>query len=97
MKDAKNIFVEAKQNNEQFLMQQDTQALLTEAQNLEKKTEDYYREKANKVTKDAQREILLKLAEEEKKHGFLIQNLIDFLSRPMTWIENAEFNHLEEY
>lgn len=44
-----------------------------------------------------QKNLLLKLAEEEKKHMFLLENLVEFIPRPETWIENAEFNHLVEY
>lgn len=35
--------------------------------------------------------------EEEKKHYFLLDNIIEFVSRPEQWLENAEFYHLEEY
>ena len=28
---------------------------------------------------------------------FLLENMLDFISRPQTWLENAEFNHLEDY
>ena len=45
----------------------------------------------------AQKEIFIELAEEEKKHYFLIENIIEFVSKPQTWLENAEFYHLEEY
>ena len=52
---------------------------------------------SDKVEAEAQKKLLLKLAEEEKKHMFLLENLVEFVSRPETWIENAEFNHLVEY
>ena len=67
------------------------------AQDIEKKSRDFYTEKANEVKQEYQKDIFLKLAEEEKKHYFLLENIIDFISRPETWLENAEFNHLEEY
>ena len=54
-------------------------------------------EKAQEVPEEYQKRIFLKLAEEEKKHYFLLENIIDFVSRPATWLENAEFCHLEEY
>jgi hypothetical protein len=37
------------------------------------------------------------LADEEKKHMILMENLIEFVSRPDTWLENAEWYHLDEY
>jgi len=52
---------------------------------------------SDKVQIESQRKIFLKLAGEEKKHVFLLANLVEFVSRPETWIENAEFNHLDDY
>ena len=37
------------------------------------------------------------LAEEERKHYFLLDNVIDFLFQPQSWLENAEFVHLNDY
>src|SRR3972149_1076231 len=34
---------------------------------------------------------------EENKHYFILENIINFVSRPQTWLENAEWHHLEEY
>lgn len=52
---------------------------------------------SDKVDNKLHKKILTKLAEEEKKHLFLLENLVEFISRPETWIENAEFNHLDDY
>lgn len=41
--------------------------------------------------------MLLKLGEEEQRHEFLMENLVEFITRPETWIENAEWLHLDEY
>ena len=37
------------------------------------------------------------LCEQERKHAALVQHLIDFVSSPQTWLEDAEFYHLDEY
>jgi rubrerythrin len=44
-----------------------------------------------------QQEIFHKIADEEKKHYLILQEIIDFVSRPQTWLENPEWYHLEEY
>ncbi|HZX09312.1 MAG TPA: ferritin family protein [Acidobacteriota bacterium] len=67
------------------------------AQDLEKKTQDFYEKKASEVHDAAQKELFLKIADEEKRHYFLLENIINFVSRPETWLEDAEFNHLEDY
>ena len=67
------------------------------AQDIEKKSTDFYLQKADEVEEHCQKGIFRKLAEEEKKHYFLLQNIIEFVSRPESWLENAEWYHLEEY
>lgn len=95
--DARNVFVQMKETGEKFGFAIGQKELYRKAQDIEKKSQDFYEEKANEVKEEYQKDIFLKLAEEEKKHYFLLENIVEFVSRPETWIENAEFNHLEEY
>jgi len=95
--DAKNIFAQIKESGESFDPEPGQVGAYKKAQEIEKKSMDFYREKAGEVEQEYQKELFLKLAEEEKKHYFLLENIIDFVSRPETWLENAEFCHLEEY
>ena len=68
-----------------------------QAQALERKSRDFYRDKAGQSEYAAHKELLLKLADEEQRHYFLLDHIIEFVDRPRTWIEDAEFNHLQEY
>ncbi len=95
--DAKNIFVQIKESGESFDFDIKQTDLYRKAQDIEKESRDFYTEKADEVTEKYQRELFLKLAEEEKRHYFLLDNIIEFVSRPEYWLENAEFCHLEEY
>jgi rubrerythrin len=95
--DAKNIFVQLKNTGEEFDVEISQIELYKKAQDIEEKSRDFYLEKANEVDLDYQKELFLKLAEEEKKHYFLLENIIEFVSRTQYWLENAEFCHLEEY
>jgi len=95
--DARNVFVQMKESGEKFDFDTGQKELYKKAQDIEKESQDFYLEKANEVKQDYQKDIFLKLAEEEKKHYFLLDNIVEFISRPETWVENAEFNHLEEY
>jgi rubrerythrin len=95
--DAKNIFTQMKKSGQKLNSGAKQRKLYEKAQDIEKKSEEFYRQKANEVEQQYQREIFLQLAEEEKKHYFLLENIIQFVSRPETWLENAEFYHLEEY
>jgi len=97
LNDAKNIFAEMKESMQQLAPVIDQINLYKKAQDIEKKSQDFYLQKANEVGQEYQKELFLKLGEEEKKHYFLLENIIEFVSRPKIWVENAEFHHLEEY
>jgi rubrerythrin len=68
-----------------------------QAQELEQETRDFYSEKADKADNPSHKELFIKLADEEQRHYFLLGHIIEFINRPRNWIEDAEFNHLEEY
>jgi rubrerythrin len=95
--DAKNVFVQIKESRESFDFDINQTELYQKAQNIEKQSWDFYAEKANEVTEEYQKELFLKLAIEEQKHYILLDNIIEFVSRPEQWLENAEFFHLEDY
>jgi rubrerythrin len=95
--DAKNVFAQIQESGESFDFDLEQIELYRKAQDIEKKSQDFYLEKASQVEEEYQKDIFLRLADEEKKHYFLLENIIEFVSRPETWLENAEFYHLEEY
>jgi rubrerythrin len=97
LENAKNVFQEIKDTETGFDFDVSEIELYNKAIEIEKKSEDFYREKANEVEQPGIKDILLKVAEDEKKHRFLLKNTVEFISRPKTWIENAEFHHLDEY
>jgi rubrerythrin len=94
---AKNIFERLRDFSEPLNTDAGQIQLYRQAMDIEKQSEDFYLDRADQVKEKGQKELFLKLAEEEGKHYFLLENIIDFVSRPKSWLENAEFNHLEEY
>ena len=68
-----------------------------QARDKEQRAHEFYQEKADEVDDPTSSALLLKLADEERRHYFLLDHVIDFLDRPQTWLEDAEFNHLDEY
>ena len=72
-------------------------AVYRQAQELEQKSRDFYRERAGASQNAAHKALFLKLADEEQRHYFLLDHMIEFVDRPRTWIEDAEFNHLQAY
>jgi hypothetical protein len=97
LNDARNIFVKMKDTEEEFEPEQEQATLYEKAQEIEKKSQQFYQEKAGQTDKDDQKKLLERLAKEEQKHYFLLESIIEFVSRPKQWLENAEWYHLEEY
>jgi rubrerythrin len=95
--DVKNVFEQIREADESFDFDLGQTDLYKKAQDIEEKNRIFYLEKANEVKEEYQKDIFLRLAEEEKKHYFLLGNIIEFVSKPEQWLENAEFYHLEEY
>jgi rubrerythrin len=96
LSDAKNVFAKIRESVQSFSFNISQVELYKKALKIEEQSRDFYLEKSNEVA-ESQKGIFLKLADEEKKHYFLLENIIEFVSRPQTWLENAEFYHLEEY
>ena len=91
----KNVFVKMWEEKETSVDVSQTE-LYRKAQGIEKKSRDFYLEKAGEVAA-SQKAIFVRIADEEKKHYFILENIIDFVSRPEMWLENPEWYHLEEY
>ncbi|MFC1503971.1 ferritin family protein [Spirochaetota bacterium] len=98
LENTKNIFMKIKENKENIPGTGPShKAAYENAREIEKKSIEFYESKAEKVEGRAQKDMIIRIAEEEKKHAFLVENMIEFISRPESWVEDAEFNHLEEY
>lgn len=95
--DAKNVFQEMSENKEDRGFLGEHVDAYEKALEVEKKSNAFYREKAEEVDNPVAKELLIKVAEEERKHAHLLENIIDFVTKPDTFLENAEFHHLEDY
>jgi len=97
LQDAKAVFEKMDRGAETFAFDTSEVDLYRKACDIEAESKKYYLEKAREVTDPDQREIFEKLAEEEDKHLLLVQGLCDFVAKPETFLENAEFNHFDDY
>lgn len=95
---AVSIFTEIKKNKLSVDDVKTSQAeLYRKAQVFEKDSEKFYTDRANESDDPETKGILLHLAKQEHNHFVLLENIIQFISRPDQWIEDAEFNHMTEY
>ena len=97
LKDSKNVFQEMRDEKKELNLEGTNIDLLKEAREVEIKAEAFYREKAAEFEDEQSKSLLIAIADEEKRHAELLLNLIEFVSKPTNWIENAEFNHIEDY
>jgi len=98
LEQSKNIFAAMKESSS-FAIDTTTEqkAAYSLALEMEKKSIDFYEEKA-KDSQNVEEEKLLKaIAREERRHYRLIEGIIDFISRPEQWLEDAEYIQLTEY
>lgn len=96
----KNVFAEMRDEKEPLLIDatEETRKYL-KARDLEEKSRDFYREKAEEAPEAPQFQIFMRLSREEEKHLRIMENIVEFVSRPEpgNWLENAEWTHLDEY
>jgi rubrerythrin len=97
MKGAKNVFQKLAASKKPPIFSGEVVKAWKEAQNIEKKSEDFYRDKAGTETTPEIRKTLNLIADEEHKHWALIENIVHFLERPKQWLEDAEWNNLDNY
>lgn len=97
LQNSKNVFEKMAESNQKFDFDAAQVAYYRKAREIEEKSYRFYLEKSELTENAPQKQLLLKLAEEEKKHMFLMENLEEFVARPDSWIENAEFNHFDAY
>ena len=94
---SRNIFDQMRNEKIDINSEKDQVELYKKAQGIEAENEAFYREKVNEVSIDAQKKLFLKIADEEKKHAQLLGYIIEMVTRPDRWVEDAEFYHLDEY
>lgn len=66
------------------------------ALDIENKSVSVYENYAKMGAAPEQKDVFLAIAKEEKRHGWIVENIIEFITKPEVWAENAEFSHLEK-
>ena len=94
----KNLFQQMKDGGETFAKADArTVDILQKALAIEDRAGKYYGAELEKGPDERTAGILTFLKKEEDRHYGIIANMIDFFEKPQTWVEQAEFNYLEEY
>jgi len=91
MKDIKEIFSNLKGFDKNLTFGTDQVAYYKKALEAEDKAYALYIKKAEEVENPEHKKVFLQIAEEEKKHQEVLENLVEFISCPNEWVANAEF------
>ena len=75
----------------------DYEAAYQKALMLEKNSITFYKNALKDTNDKAVKDIINVIIEEEAKHYKIVFSIIEYVKRPKEWLENAEFNQLEEY
>ncbi|MDP6433647.1 MAG: ferritin family protein, partial [Candidatus Scalindua sp.] len=90
-----NVFVKMKEEKD-FDVDTSQAEFYKKALKVEADAQKFYLERADEEKDSHRKEIFLKLAEEEKNHCVLLENIIRFVSQPADWLENPEWYHLDD-
>jgi len=95
-KHTKNIFEKMQQSKQVPHFTEDHINLYKNALRSEESSYTFYTEKASMLEEGEQKKAFLRIAEEEHSHLVLLENLIEYVSAPESWVESAEFNHISQ-
>ena len=91
----KNIFTKMKEGKEIDLDVSQVE-FYKKALEIEANSEKFYLERADEEKDPHRKEIFLTLAKEEKGHCILLENIVNLVSQPDSWIENSEWYDIDE-
>ncbi|SHO52715.1 ferritin-like domain-containing protein [Desulfopila aestuarii] len=95
---AKNIFTEMKAKGGLQVSDDTAQVeAYKKAMKAEEEAYTFYEKKAAEAADENEKNILLTFAREERRHYRLLENVIEFVSRPEQWMEDAEFANMDQY
>ena len=97
LQNVKGVFEKMRNATTAFDFDNSELELYRKARDFEQQSMNFYIEKSKETQDRIQEAIFLKLANEEKKHLAVVQNICEFVETPECYLENAEFTHLEAY
>jgi len=94
---ARQVFSNMQKEQNPFSCDLDQVKLYEDARELVLEKIRFYKDFAPKMEGEESKKLVAKMAEEEEKQASVLENIIEMVRRPETWLEDAEFHHLDEY
>lgn len=96
-REARALFTNMQEDKTPFSCDIDQVKLYEDARELVLKKLQFYADIVDQIESEENKILVKKMAEEEKKQAVVLGNIIEMVRRPQTWLEDAEFHHLDEY
>jgi rubrerythrin len=93
----KNLFEKMQSEKNTFSCDMDQLRVYERARDLIIQKLEFYEGMVGKMDCEDDNKMIKELVSEEKKHLVVLENIIEMVNRPNLWLEDAEFNHLDEY
>jgi len=97
MTKTKNVFVHLIEENGNTTFGDDVRKAWTEALKIEEKAVKLYTKEADKEKDPERKELLQRIAEEERSHVYLIDNMLSFMSDPQTFAESQNYKNFKSW
>src|SRR3989339_1983688 len=96
LENVKNIFIRMKEEKADMRFDSSELAAYRKAMALEEMSRKFYFEKAANAGEEDIKQLFLRLAGEEERHFWIMENIVEFVAKPEpgNWLENAEWHHL---
>jgi rubrerythrin len=93
----KNVFQQLVDGGQKTLYGDDVRAVWQKALEVEEKAEKLYRDESAKEKDAERREMLTRIADEEKTHVYLIDNMLSFMADPAGFVDSANFRSFQSW
>lgn len=87
----KTLFKELAEKGKPVLLTGDVRQTWVEALKIEEQVERMYRDEAGKETDPERKKLYHRIADEEKSHVYLIDNILSFLADPQGFTDSSKF------
>ncbi|MBN1525823.1 MAG: ferritin family protein [Spirochaetales bacterium] len=96
--DVQNVFTQMKSGGVTFSDDKSTVVDILETGLVaEQDSINYYESKKNEIDDEKAKTLLGILRKQEDAHYSLLSSILEYYERPDLWLENAEFNHIDDY
>ncbi|MBN2460591.1 MAG: ferritin family protein [Candidatus Cloacimonetes bacterium] len=92
-----NIFREIKRKKQDFQCDMDLLQLYKEGLEFTREKLNFYENALEQLTCEKDKNLLKQVIKEEQNQVYVLEDILEMVRRPDTWVENAEFYHFEDY